>query len=78
MDRDTSGRGNEAEEGKLVGLKDGSSVLVQPVTAAVKPPFVPGFARLAEESRYRRFLAAKKRLSDDQLAFSTELDHHGP
>jgi GNAT superfamily N-acetyltransferase len=42
-----------------------------------KPLFVAGFARLGEESRYRRFLAAKKRLSDDDLAFFTEVDHHG-
>lgn len=73
----TSSRGSEAEEGELVGLKDGSSVLVRPVASDDKPLFVAGFARLGEESRYRRFLAAKKRLSDDDLAFFTELDHHG-
>jgi GNAT superfamily N-acetyltransferase len=65
------------EVGELVGLKDGSSVLVRPVTGADKPLFIAGFARLSEESRYRRFLAAKKSLSDDELAFFTELDHHG-
>jgi GNAT superfamily N-acetyltransferase len=64
------------EEGELVGLEDGSSVLVRPVTGADKPFFIAGFARLSEESRYRRFLAAKKSLSDDELAFFTELDHH--
>ena len=63
--------------GEIVGLKDGSSVLVRPVAAADKPLFVAGFARLSENSRYRRFLAAKKSLSDDELAFFTELDHHG-
>jgi GNAT superfamily N-acetyltransferase len=73
----TSSRGSEAEEGEPVGLKDGSSVLVRPVTSDDKPLFVAGFARLGEQSRYRRFLAAKKRLSDDDLAFFTELDHHG-
>lgn len=77
MDRDTFARGSEAEEGELVGLKDGSSVLVRPVAATDKPQFVAGFARLSKESRYRRFLAPKKRLSDDELAFFTELDHHG-
>jgi GNAT superfamily N-acetyltransferase len=77
MERDTRGLGKEAEKGELVGLKDGSGVLVRPVTAADKPLFVAGFARLSEESRYRRFLAAKKRLSGDELAFFTELDHHG-
>jgi hypothetical protein len=73
----TSSRGSEAEEGELVGLRDGSSVLVRPVGPDDKPLFVAGFARLGEESRYRRFLAAKKRLSDDDLAFFTEVDHHG-
>src|SRR6476619_2159467 len=69
--------GSRSEEGELVGLKDGSSVLVRRVTAADQGLFVDGFARLSDESRYRRFLAAKKRLSDDELAFFTELDHHG-
>jgi hypothetical protein len=41
-------------------------VLVRPVTAADKPLFVAGFARLGEESRYRRFLAPKNRLCDDE------------
>jgi GNAT superfamily N-acetyltransferase len=77
MECATSSRGSEAEEGELVGLEDGSSVLVRPVTSDDKPLFVAGFARLGEESRYRRFLAAKKRLSDDDLAFFTELDPHG-
>lgn len=77
MARQTSARGTDAEGGELVRLKDGSSVLVRPVAAADKPLFVAGFARLSEESRYRRFLAAKKSLSDDELAFFTELDHHG-
>ncbi len=76
-ERDTSGRSYKAEGGELVGLKDGSNVLVRRVTAVDKPLFVAGFARLGEESRYRRFLGAKKRLSDDELAFFTELDHHG-
>jgi GNAT superfamily N-acetyltransferase len=73
IDRDRPGRDNE---GELVGLKDGSSVLVRPVAATDKSLFVAGFARLSEESRYRRFLAAKKGLSDDELAFFAELDHH--
>jgi len=73
----TSSWGSEAEEGELVGLRNGSRVLVRPVGPDDKPLFVAGFARLGEESRYRRFLAAKKRLSDDDLAFFTEVDHHG-
>ncbi len=77
MDRDAPGRVNQAEQGEIVGLKDGSKVLVRPVTAADKPLFIAGFARLGKESRYSRFLTAKKRLSDGELAFFTELDHHG-
>jgi hypothetical protein len=42
MDRDTSGRGNETDEAELVGLKDGSSVLIRPVTAADKPLLIAG------------------------------------
>jgi GNAT superfamily N-acetyltransferase len=67
---------DRGKEGERVSLKDGSRVLVRPVTAADRPLFVAGFARLGEKSRYRRFLAAKKRLTEAELTFFTELDHH--
>ena len=57
-------------------LKDGATVVIRPVVAEDKPLFVAGFERFSEESRYRRFMSHKKRLTAAELAFFTELDHH--
>ena len=62
-------------EGELIRLRDGREVLMRPVRAADKPLFVRGWERFGTESRYRRFLGAKQRLSTRELAFFTELDH---
>src|SRR4051812_22291264 len=62
--------------GEEVKLPDGSIVIVRPVDASDKELFLAGFDRLGEESRYRRFLGFKKRLTESDLEFFTELDHH--
>ena len=59
-----------------VTLRDGSRVIVRPVRPEDKPLFVEGFERFGEDSRYRRFMGMKKRLSDQELAFFSEVDHH--
>jgi GNAT superfamily N-acetyltransferase len=59
----------------LVRLRDGAEVLVRPVQPEDKPLFVAGFERLGPESRYRRFMGLKQRLSPDELQFFTEIDH---
>jgi GNAT superfamily N-acetyltransferase len=61
--------------GTLV-LRDGSRVLLRPVEPADKSLLVAGFARLSPESRYHRFLAPLPELSDAQLRYFTEVDHH--
>ena len=64
-----------AAAGTLV-LRDGSRVLLRPVEPTDKALLVEGFARLSPESRYRRFLVAVPELSDAQLRYFTEVDHH--
>lgn len=59
-----------------VQLRDGSVVLVRPVRPEDRPLFVAGFERMSGESRYRRFMSHKKRLSERELDFFTRLDHH--
>jgi GNAT superfamily N-acetyltransferase len=59
-----------------VALRDGSRVIVRPVQADGKQRLLEGFERFGEQSRYRRFMGIKKRLSDEELAFFTEIDHH--
>jgi GNAT superfamily N-acetyltransferase len=45
-------------------------------TGTLSPCLCRGFERLSPESRYRRFLAAKTRLSEAELAYLTEVDCH--
>jgi RimJ/RimL family protein N-acetyltransferase len=69
------GLARAAAEGELVALRDGSEVLVRPVRPEDKPLFVAGWERLGQESRYERFMGLKRKLSTQELAFFTELDH---
>lgn len=61
-----------------IALADGTRVELRLVRPDDKALFVEGFARLSEESRYRRFFGAKSRLTDAELKYLTELDgeHH--
>ena len=61
--------------GELVALPDGAEVLIRPVQPEDKPLFVAGWERFGDESRYLRFMSSKPRLTPDELAFFTELDH---
>lgn len=77
MPRDSTDKPAEdtAAEGERVRLRDGAEVIVRPVRPDDRELFVAGFERLGEESRYRRFLAYKKKLSERELDFFTRLDH---
>lgn len=55
-------------------LDDGSEVGLRLVQPEDKRLFVEGFARLGPQSRYRRFFSPKKRLSERELSYLTELD----
>ncbi|MCC7535988.1 MAG: GNAT family N-acetyltransferase [Deltaproteobacteria bacterium] len=57
-----------------VVLRDGSRALVRTVRPEDKGLLREGFDRLSPESRYRRFLGAKQRLSDAELRYLTEVD----
>lgn len=60
----------------ILRLRDGSPVLVRPVRPDDKAELRDAFDRLSDESRYLRFSGAKKRLTDSELAYLTEVDHH--
>jgi RimJ/RimL family protein N-acetyltransferase len=62
-------------DGEHVRLRDGSTVLVRPVRPEDRELFAAGFERMSGESRYRRFMSHKKKLSDRELDFFTRLDH---
>jgi RimJ/RimL family protein N-acetyltransferase len=57
-------------------LRDDSEVLVRPIEPGDKGALESAFAHLSEESRYQRFMAPIAELSDSQLRYLTEVDHH--
>lgn len=67
--------GGDPRAGESVTLKDGSDVVIRPVEPDDKPLFIAGFERFGKESRYSRFMGFKKRLSESELEFFTEVDH---
>jgi RimJ/RimL family protein N-acetyltransferase len=57
-------------------LRDGSSVMINPVRSADAPLLADGFERLSARSRMTRFLSPKKQLSARELRYFTDVDHH--
>jgi GNAT superfamily N-acetyltransferase len=65
----------ENRVGDLQRLPGGGEVLVRAVRSEDKPLFARGWEHFGEESRYRRFMGVKPRLSVADLSFFTEIDH---
>lgn len=55
-------------------LRDGTPVVIRLVTPEDRVLLARGFAKLSANSRYARFLVPKVSLSDDELAYLTEID----
>jgi RimJ/RimL family protein N-acetyltransferase len=64
-----------AVAGQVV-LRDGSAVLIRPVRSTDAPLLADGFARLSERSRRLRFLGRKNTLTEADLRYFTDVDHH--
>jgi GNAT superfamily N-acetyltransferase len=54
----------------------GKTLLIRPISNEDKQLLREGFERLSERSRYQRFLSPQERLSDRELRYLTEVDHH--
>jgi GNAT superfamily N-acetyltransferase len=52
------------------------AIEIRPVAPEDRPALQAGFDRLSERSRYRRFLSPHPRLTDAELRYFTEVDHH--
>jgi RimJ/RimL family protein N-acetyltransferase len=63
-------------EGKSTQLRDGAEVLIRPIAPDDRQLLQSGFERLSERSRYMRFQASTPALSDEQLSYLTDVDHH--
>jgi RimJ/RimL family protein N-acetyltransferase len=59
-----------------VALRDGSQLVVRPIRPEDKEAIVAAFERMSPESRYRRFFSPLQRLTERDLAYLTEVDHH--
>src|SRR3954466_9212929 len=59
-----------------VQLRDGSEIEIRPVTPADRRLLLSGFQRFGERSRRQRFFGVKIKLTEAELAFFTEVDHH--
>ena len=57
-------------------LRDGSAVAIRPIAPDDKERLRAAFHRLSPESRRRRFMAPANELSDEDLRYLTEVDHH--
>lgn len=57
-------------------LRDGTRIEVRPIRAEDAERLEEAFGRLSDDSRRRRFLAPKARLSKHELHYFTEVDHH--
>jgi GNAT superfamily N-acetyltransferase len=57
-------------------LRDGSTVLLRQIGAADGPLLLDGFGRLSAESRQARFLIRKDELTDAEVRYFTDVDHH--
>jgi RimJ/RimL family protein N-acetyltransferase/nucleotide-binding universal stress UspA family protein len=57
-------------------LRDGSTVTIRPIAATDGELLQSGFARLSDRSRYLRFQAPQTSLSQAQLEYLVDVDHH--
>lgn len=53
-----------------------ASLEIRPISRSDREAFIEAFARLGERSRYTRFLTPHGPLSDAEIRYFTEVDHH--
>src|SRR5881275_1948671 len=57
-------------------LRDGSTILIRPIEPDDKAALEEGLEHMSVDSRYKRFFAPVPRLTQQQLRYFTEVDHH--
>ena len=62
--------------GAPIKLRDGSRIRIRQGHRSDRELLLQGFQRLSPESRYRRFLMAMPKLSEEMVRYLTEIDHH--
>ena len=61
---------------ELTRLKDGTKIEIRPISPDDREALAAGLEHLSVESRYRRFFAPVSKLSERQLDYLTQVDHH--
>ena len=56
-------------------LNDGTRATLRLVQPSDHDLWIDGFSRLSDQSRYNRFCAAKKRLTEKEIQYFTNVDH---
>jgi RimJ/RimL family protein N-acetyltransferase len=57
-------------------LRDGERIEIRPIRPEDREVLADGVRRMSAESRYRRFFSPLDHLSEQQLTYLTEVDHH--
>ncbi len=66
----------DEEYEEILELDSGRRVRLAPLGPEDRETLERGFERLSTESRYRRFLAPKSKLTEAELGYLTEVDQH--
>ncbi len=66
----------DAPDSERVTLAPGLEVIIRPIRPEDRNLMTAAFAQLSPESRYQRFFAPVERLSESDLTYLTEIDHH--
>jgi L-amino acid N-acyltransferase YncA len=64
------------DDARRTTLRDGTPIVIRPVAPEDREALRESFERLSPESRYRRFLAPMAHLTESQLTYLTQVDHH--
>ena len=62
-------------ETEVVELREGQRIGIRPIDSGDKELLSRAFERLSPETRYRRFFAPLRRLTEQDLRYLTEVDH---
>jgi GNAT superfamily N-acetyltransferase len=65
-----------APHGRRVVLPSGDAVLVRPLTPADRATYTAAVDRLSAETRFLRFASPKPRLTEAEIDFFVDVDHH--
>src|SRR5512142_2719477 len=60
----------------VVKLTSGTEVVIRPIRADDGPSLQAAYARLSPQSKYRRFLAPKPRLTEAETQYLVHIDGH--